>query len=99
MGESSFSKGFGQVKPNEPSDDPQMDETWKSVPRAIFDGLADRYKVRFQAPVMNVLLMSDGSIVRLRQKVLTPDWVQCRVRLAQANDYGIICFCYQLGCR
>ncbi|KAG9495280.1 hypothetical protein J7337_013516 [Fusarium musae] len=44
MGESSFSKGFGQVKPNEPSGDPQMDETWKSVPRSIFDGLADRYK-------------------------------------------------------
>ncbi|KAG7426071.1 Cytochrome P450 monooxygenase cypX [Fusarium oxysporum f. sp. raphani] len=44
MGKSSFSKGFGQVKRNEASGNSQMDETWKSIPRAIFDGLADRYK-------------------------------------------------------
>ncbi|KAF4500448.1 cytochrome P450, family 3, subfamily A [Fusarium agapanthi] len=47
MGESSFSKGFGQVKLNEVSSDRQMDETWKSISRAIFDGLADRYKYVF----------------------------------------------------
>ena len=75
MGESSFSKGFGQVKPNESSGDPQMDETWKSVPRAIFDGLADRYKVRSQASGMNALLISYGITVRLRQEILTPNWV------------------------
>ncbi|KAF4449235.1 hypothetical protein F53441_7454 [Fusarium austroafricanum] len=44
MGESSFSKGFGQVKPNPASEDKHMDEVWGSIPRAIFDGLADRYK-------------------------------------------------------
>lgn len=57
MGESSFSKGFGQVKPNETSGDLQMDEIWKSIPRAIFDGLADRYKVPFQAYSMKKLLI------------------------------------------
>lgn len=57
MGESSFSKGFGQVKPNEASSDPQMDETWKSIPGAIFDGLADRYKVLFPLSLIHSLLM------------------------------------------
>jgi hypothetical protein len=46
MGESSFSKGFGQINPNQSSGDAYMDEVWGSIPKAIFDGLADRYKVR-----------------------------------------------------
>ncbi|KAH7123056.1 cytochrome P450 [Dactylonectria macrodidyma] len=44
MGESSFSRGFGQVNPKSSSSDTHMDEIWKSIPRAIFDGLANRYK-------------------------------------------------------
>ncbi|EEY17832.1 conserved hypothetical protein [Verticillium alfalfae VaMs.102] len=44
MEESAFSRGFGQVNPKSSSGDAYMDEIWKSIPRAIFDGLADSYK-------------------------------------------------------
>ncbi|KAF5546474.1 cytochrome P450 monooxygenase family 3 subfamily A [Fusarium napiforme] len=100
MGESSFSKGFGQVKPNEPSGDPQMDETWKSVPRAIFDGLADRYKyvyvkrflrrigfnVEFDWPKQ--MIMAIDSIVRQRsdEKQHSPDLLQHLIENGKRPD-------------
>ncbi|KAM5519836.1 cytochrome P450 3A9 [Fusarium oxysporum f. sp. phaseoli] len=90
MGKSSFSKGFGQVKRNEASGNSQMDETWKSIPRAIFDGLADRYKyvyikrflrrigcnVEFDWPKQ--MTMAIDSIVRQRsdEKQHSPDLLQ-----------------------
>ncbi|KAF4986589.1 hypothetical protein FDECE_15872 [Fusarium decemcellulare] len=44
MGESSFSRGFGQVNPNVSTGDAHTDEIWRPIPRAIFDGIAVRYK-------------------------------------------------------
>ncbi|KLO97031.1 Cytochrome P450 3A5 [Fusarium fujikuroi] len=100
MGESSFSKGFGQVKPNEASDDPQMDEIWKSIPGAIFDGLADRYKyvyvkrflrrigcnVEFDWP--RQMIMAIDSIVRQRsvEKQHSPDLLQHLIENGKRPD-------------
>ncbi|KAL9561580.1 hypothetical protein ACKAV7_014427 [Fusarium commune] len=100
MGESSFSKGFGQVKPNESSGDPQMDKTWKSIPRAIFDGLADRYKyvyikrflrrigcnVEFDWP--KEMTMAIDSIVRQRsdEKQHSPDLLQHLIENGKRPD-------------
>ncbi|KAG4426254.1 hypothetical protein IFR04_000720 [Cadophora malorum] len=44
MGECSFGKGFGQTNPNKEAIIGVEEKIWKSIPRAIFDGLAKRYQ-------------------------------------------------------
>lgn len=44
MGSCSFGKGFGQTNPNKDTKLGVEDKIWKSIPRAIFDGLAKRYQ-------------------------------------------------------
>ncbi|KAF4961211.1 hypothetical protein FGADI_448 [Fusarium gaditjirri] len=100
MGESSFSKGFGQVKPNEASSDPQMDETWKSIPRAIFDGLADRYKyvyvkrflrrigcnVEFDWPKQMIMAIDSIVCQRLAEKQHSQDLLQHLIENGKRPD-------------
>jgi hypothetical protein len=45
MGECSFGKSFGQTNPDKKAEVGVEDRIWKSIPRAIFDGLAKRYQV------------------------------------------------------
>lgn len=45
MGECSFGKGFGQTNPDTEAEAGVEERVWKSIPRAIFDGLAKRYQV------------------------------------------------------
>lgn len=44
MGECSFGKGFGQTNPSKEAVIGVEEKIWKSIPRAIFDGLAKRYQ-------------------------------------------------------
>lgn len=44
MGECSFGKGFGQTNPQKEAVIGVEEKIWKSIPRAIFDGLAKRYQ-------------------------------------------------------
>jgi hypothetical protein len=45
MGECAFGKGFGQTNPKKEAESGIDDQIWKTIPRAIFDGLAKRYQV------------------------------------------------------
>lgn len=45
MGECSFGKGFGQINRDKKGEQGIDEWIWKSIPRAIFDGLAKRYQV------------------------------------------------------
>jgi hypothetical protein len=51
MGECSFGKSFGQTNPDNQPEAGVEDRIWKSIPRAIFDGLAKRYQV-FEPPFL-----------------------------------------------
>ncbi|KAF6528509.1 hypothetical protein HZS61_008811 [Fusarium oxysporum f. sp. conglutinans] len=102
MGESSFSKGFGQINPNQSSGDAYMDEVWGSIPKAIFDGLADRYKyvyvkrflrgmgfnVNFDWPKQ--MVMAIDSIVRQRSetKAESSDLLQHLIENGKRPDTG-----------
>jgi hypothetical protein len=51
MGECSFGKSFGQTNPDKKAEAGVEDRIWKSIPRAIFDGLAKRYQVIELSPL------------------------------------------------
>lgn len=45
MGECTFGKGFGQTNPDKEAEEGIEEQVWKSIPLAIFHGLARRYQV------------------------------------------------------
>ncbi|KAH6699800.1 cytochrome P450 [Leptodontidium sp. MPI-SDFR-AT-0119] len=44
MGECTFGKGFGQTNPDKEAEEGIEEQVWKSIPLAIFHGLARRYQ-------------------------------------------------------
>lgn len=72
MGQSAFGKGFGQIDKvfNFSQVLSKRDKAWSRIPNAIFDGLADRYRVSQaskslrQAPTLTIVA------VRLRRTIL-----------------------------
>jgi hypothetical protein len=89
MGQSAFGKGFGQIdKVFNPAQVLSVrDKAWSKIPNAIFDGLADRYRVRFTSPAVKASALTI-STVRLRQTIFEKTGHRVRIRLALFHDKG-----------
>lgn len=89
MGQSAFGKGFGQIdKVFNPSQVlSKRDKAWSKIPNAIFDGLADRYRVRFTSPAIKASALTI-SVVCLHKTILEKNGHRVRIRLALFHDKG-----------
>ncbi|KAF9775708.1 hypothetical protein IL306_006168 [Fusarium sp. DS 682] len=102
MGESCFTKGFGQINPNKSSGDAYADEFWGSIPKAIFDGQRDRYKyvyvkrflrrfgfkVNFDWPKKMVMAIDSIVTQRSETKTKSPDLLQHLMENGRRPDTG-----------